>query len=116
MKHYVLLTTSLVTRLNGKPFFDTKLDPNKKEYDFVSFLYSGRDPEFTQDVLNRHAIAVKKLPESISGFVATSIAAIMSFQRLFFLSPPLKRDKNGDLKLRMSFQGQFYKGQVSVHA
>lgn len=89
------LTTNLVTRLNGKPFFDVKLDPNKKEYDFVSFFYSGRDPEFTQDVLNRHAIAVKKLPESINGFVATSKAAIMSFQRLFFSLPPETRQEWG---------------------
>ncbi len=71
------------------PFFDPTLDPRKNEYDFVRFFLSDRDPVFTQDVINRHAVAVRQLPDNIKGgFVATSKAAIMSFQRLFFSVTP----------------------------
>lgn len=67
------------------PFFDPALDPRKNEYDFVRFFISDRDPVFAQDIINRHKVAVRQLPDNIKdGFVATSKAAIMSFQRLFF--------------------------------
>ena len=88
------LTANMMKRLNGMPFYDASLDPRKEEYDFVRFFLSVRDPVFTQDVINRHAAAVKRLPESIKdGFVATSKVAIMSFQRLFFsVIPDTKQD------------------------
>ena len=88
------ITANMMTRLNGMPFYDPALDPRKEEYDFVRFFLSVRDPIFTQDVINRHAAAVRRLPESIKdGFVATSKVAIMSFQRLFFsVIPDTKQD------------------------
>lgn len=83
------LTANMVSRLNGMPFFDNSLDPRKNEYDFVRFFLSDRDPVFTQDVINRHYAAAKRLPESYKGiFMATGKAAIMTFQRLFFSVVP----------------------------
>ena len=88
------LTANMVSRLNGMPFFDNSLDPRNNEYDFVRFYLSDRDPEFTQDVINRHSAAVKRLPENYKSiFVATGKAAIMTFQRLFFsVEPETKPD------------------------
>ena len=85
------ITANMVQRLSKMPFFDNNLDPGKGEYDFVRFFLSGRIPEFTQDVINRHAIAKKKLPSTFENkFYATSKSAIMSFQRLFFSVKPEK--------------------------
>lgn len=83
------ITANMVQQLNGMPFFDNSLDPRKEEYDFVRFFLSGKDPSYTQEIVNRHAAAKKTLPANItSGFTATSKAAIMSFQRLFFSVKP----------------------------
>lgn len=89
-----IITANMMTRINGMPFFDPALDPKKDEYDFVRFFLSDRDPVFKQDVINRHAVAVRQLPENIKGgFVATAKAAIMSFQRLFFsVMPETEKD------------------------
>lgn len=85
------LTANMVSRLSGMPFFDNSLDPRKNEYDFVRFFLSDRDPAFTQDVINRHYVAAKRLPESYKGvFVSTGKAAIMTFQKLFFSIEPEK--------------------------
>ena len=62
-----IITANMMTRINGMPFFDPALDPKKDEYDFVRFFLSDRDPVFKQDVINRHAVAVRQLPENIKG-------------------------------------------------
>lgn len=95
-----IITANMMTRLNGMPFFDATLDPRKNEYDFVRFFLSDRDPVFTQDVINRHAAALKRLPENFKGgFVATSKAAIMSFQRLFFsVVPETNQDRSTQIE------------------
>lgn len=85
------ITANMVQKLSKMPFFDNNLDPGKGEYDFVRFFLSGRIPEFTQEVLNRHDIAKKKMPSTFENkFYATSKSAIMSFQRLFFSVEPEK--------------------------
>ena len=79
------VTANMVQRLNGMPFFDNNLDPRKDEYDFVRFFLSDNNPVYTQEIIDRHAAAKKRLPANYTGgFTATSKAAIMSFQRLFF--------------------------------
>lgn len=88
------ITANMVQRLNGMPFFDNNLDPRKEEFDFVRFFFSDEDPAYTQEIVNRHAAAKKRLPANYTGgFTATSKAAIMSFQRLFF---SVKPEKNQD--------------------
>ena len=83
------VTANMVQRLNGMPFFDNNLDPRKEEYDFVRFFLSDKDPVYTQEIIDRHAAAKKRLPENYTGgFTATSKTAIMSFQRLFFSVKP----------------------------
>lgn len=85
------ITANMVQRLNGMPFFDNNLDPRKEEYDFVRFFLSDKDPVYTQEIIDRHAAAKKRLPANYTGgFTATSKAAIMSFQRLFFSVMPEK--------------------------
>ena len=88
------ITANMVSRLSGMPFYDFNFDPRKNEFDFVRFFLSDHDPVFTQDVINRHSVAVKRLPESYKGiFIATGKAAIMTFQRLFFsVEPETKLD------------------------
>lgn len=88
------ITANMVQRLNGMPFFDNSLDPRREEFDFVRFFLSDKDPAYTQEIVNRHAVAKKKIPANFTGgFTATSKAAIMSFQRLFF---SVKPEKNQD--------------------
>ena len=83
------VTANMVQRLNGMPFFDNNLDPRKEEYDFVRFFLSDKDPVYTQEIIDRHAAAKKRLPANYTGgFAATSKTAIMSFQRLFFSVKP----------------------------
>ena len=85
------ITANMVQRLNGMPFFDNSLDPRREEFDFVRFFLSDKDPAYTQEIVNRHAAAKKKIPANFTGgFTATSKAAIMSFQRLFFSVKPKK--------------------------
>ena len=85
------ITANMVQRLNGMPFFDNSLDPRREEFDFVRFFLSDKDPAYTQEIVNRHAVAKKKIPANFTGgFTATSKAAIMSFQRLFFSVKPKK--------------------------
>jgi hypothetical protein len=88
------LTANMVSRLSGMPFYDFNFNPRKNEFDFVRFFLSDCDPVFTQDVINRHSAAVKRLPENYKGiFIATGKAAIMTFQRLFFsVEPETKPD------------------------
>lgn len=88
------ITANMVQRLNGMPFFNNSLDSRREEFDFVRFFLSDKDPAYSQEIVNRHAAAKKKLPANFTGgFTATSKAAIMSFQRLFF---SVKPEKNQD--------------------
>lgn len=88
------VTANMVQRIVGKPFFDNKLDPGLDEYDYVRFFLSDRDPFFLRDILSRYAFARRTLPNDyLEGFTATSKAAVMSFQRLFFSEQP---EKNQD--------------------
>lgn len=93
------ITANMVQRLNGRPFFDNSLDPRREEFDFVRFFLSERDPSYTQEIIDRHAVAKKRLPANYTGgFTATSKAAIMSFQRLFF---SVKPEKDQDLSVQI---------------
>lgn len=98
------ITANMVSRLNGMPFFDNTLDPGNNEYDFVRFFLSDRDIVFTQDIINRHTAAVKRLPINYNGgFIATGKAAIMSFQRLFFsVEPEKKSDRSSQIEKNFS--------------
>lgn len=83
------ITANMVQRLNGMPFFDNDLDPRKGEFDFVRFFLSDKDPDYTQEIIDRYSAAKKRLPANYTGgFTATSKVAIMSFQRLFFSVKP----------------------------
>lgn len=105
------ITANMVQRLSKMPFLDNNLDPDKGEYDFVRFFLSGRIPEFTQDVLNRHAIARKKLPSTFENkFYATSKSAIMSFQRLFFSVKPEK-----ELDASVQVEKNYFKALLLVN-
>lgn len=94
------ITANMVQRLNGVPFYDNNRDPGKEEFDFVSFFLSDKDPIYTQEIKDRHAAAIKNLPTYYTGgFTATSKAAIMSFQRLFFsVAPEQKQDYSAQIE------------------
>ena len=105
------ITANMVQRLSKMPFFDNNIDSGKGEYDFVRFFLSGRIPEFTQDVINRHAIAKKKLPSTFEKkFYATSKSAIMSFQRLFFSVEPEK-----ELDASVQVEKNYFKALLLVN-
>lgn len=105
------ITANMVQRIVGKPFFDNNLDPRLDEYDYVRFFLSDRDPAFLRDIMNRYTFARRALPTTYNGgFIATSKAAVMSFQRLFFSEQP---DKNQDDSTQV--EQDFFKALLLVN-
>lgn len=111
-KDLCTITANMVQRIVGKPFFDNNLDPREDEYDCVRFFLSGRDPVFLQDVINRYAVARRRAQSSgFQGpFIATSKAAVMSFQRLFFSVIP---EKSNDFSVQI--EKDYFKGLLLVN-
>ena len=89
--HLCTITANMSSRLVEQPFFDNRLDPGKEEFDCVRFFLSGKNPAFTRDVLNRfdHFRQNDVTKDGLNvKYVATTKAAVMSFQRRFFSIPP----------------------------
>lgn len=89
--HLCTITANMSSRLVEQPFFDNRMNPDKEEFDYVRFFLSGKNQAFTQDVLNRfdhfRQNDVTKGGLNVE-YVATTKAAVMSFQRHFFSIPP----------------------------
>lgn len=91
--HLCTMTANMFSRLVEQPFFDNDLDPRRDEFDYLRFFLSGHNPEFLQDVVNRYSYYKQK--EKIDHklnikHVATTNAAVMTFQRQFFALSPSK--------------------------
>ena len=111
-KDLCTITANMVQRIVGKPFFDNNLDPREEEYDGVRFFLSSRDPAFVQDVINRYTVARRRAQSSgfQGSFIATSKAAAMSFQRLFFSVIP---EKSKDFSVQI--EEDYFKGLLLVN-
>ena len=89
--HLCTITANMSSRLVEQPFFDNTLDPNNDEYDYVRFFLSRENPAYTKDVIDRFNYFRQNdtTKEGLSiKYVATTKAAVMSFQRRFFSIPP----------------------------
>lgn len=98
------ITANMVQRISGKPFWNENLNPEKGEYDFVSFFFSPQSRDFSQQLVERYDAAKKRLPNDYTrDYIATSKVAIMNFQRLFFsVEPDIWQDNTTQIEENFS--------------
>lgn len=89
--HLCTMTANMFSRLVEQRFFDNDLDSRKEEFDYLRFFLSGQNAEFLQDAVSRYRNYKQneKLDHKLNvKHVATTNAAVMTFQRQFFALPP----------------------------
>lgn len=89
--HLCTMTSNMFTRLVEQPFFDNDLNPDNEEFDYIRFFLSYNNPSFTQEAVSRYKAFLSKERQGQIDvkYVATTKAAVMTFQRYFFSLPPL---------------------------
>lgn len=90
-EHLCTVTSNMFNRLVEQPFFNIDLDPSRGEFDYIRFFLSGNSAVFLQDAVKRFRTFQNNEPNQTEldvEYVATTKAAVMSFQRLFFSLMP----------------------------
>ena len=89
--HLCTMISNMFTRLVEQPFFDNDLNPDNEEFDYIRFFLSYNNPSFTQEAVSRYKAFLSKERQGQIDvkYVATTKAAVMTFQRYFFSLPPL---------------------------
>ncbi len=90
--HLCTMTSNMFDRLVEQPFYDNDLDPRNEEFDYIRFFLSHNNPSFIQKAVNRYRVFLNREQRQKQNidvkYVATTKAAVMTFQRFFFSLPP----------------------------
>lgn len=110
-EHLVNLTSNMMSRLNGKEFYDADLDPTEGNVDFIRFFLSIANKPFIENIISRYRQLEDRSKESgyFGGFLATRPAAIMRFLRYCFSIPPCTDNWSNEMEVN------FFKAMLLVN-
>ena len=89
--HLCTMTSNMFDRLVEQPFYDNELNPAEEEFDYIRFFLSHNNSSFIQEAVNRYRAFLNKEQQQKQNidvkYVATTKAAVVTFQRCFFSLP-----------------------------